>query len=116
MRQSEGSKMIYTRKEANVEKAMVLKRPKYVSAKKAPSKVAKLVLPLKMLMMVVAVMFWRLKTVVRYTNRLDNVPIAPSFSNVSLPSIQFQAPLMFERRRRRERERERTALHLLNYL
>jgi hypothetical protein len=78
-------KLINTRNEVIVQNANVLYRPKYVSEKKAPSKVAKLVLPLKMLIMFAAVMFFRLNTVVRYTNKLANVPIAPNFSNVSFP-------------------------------
>ncbi|MFS7971952.1 hypothetical protein Hanom_Chr09g00838891 [Helianthus anomalus] len=38
-----------------------------------------------MLSRVVAVMLFMLKTVVKYTNRFERVPIAPSFSNVSFP-------------------------------
>lgn len=53
---------------------------------KAPSNVPKLQVPLKMLMTLVAVMDFMLKTVVRYTSRFDDVPIVPSFSNVSLPA------------------------------
>ena len=57
-----------------------------MSQRKAPKNVAKLVLPLKVLMIFVAVMFLRLNTVVRYTKRLAKVPIAPSFSKVSFPA------------------------------
>lgn len=56
-----------------------------MSERKAPSKVEKFVVPLKTLRIVVAVMLFMLKTVVRYTKRLDRVPMAPSFSNVSFP-------------------------------
>lgn len=41
--------------------------------------------PLKTLRSVVAERRFMLKTVVRYTCRLDKVPIAPSFSKVSFP-------------------------------
>ena len=57
-----------------------------MSQRKAPNKVAKFVLPLKMLMIFVAVIFFRLNTVVRYTKRLARAPMAPSFSKVSFPA------------------------------
>ncbi|KAL3617992.1 hypothetical protein CASFOL_038313 [Castilleja foliolosa] len=67
----------------------VLYRPRYVSEMKPPSNVPKLQVPLKMLMTFVAVIDLMLNTVVRYTNKFDDVPIVPSFSNVSLPKVQF---------------------------
>lgn len=45
-------------------KPKVLYRPKYVSERKAPGKVAKLVVPLKILIRVVAVILFMLKTTV----------------------------------------------------
>ena len=54
---------------------------------KAPKRVAKFVVPLNTVINVVAVIVFMLNTVVKYTNRFDNVPIAPSFSNVSFPVI-----------------------------
>lgn len=48
-----------------------------------------------MLIRVTAVMLSILKTVVRYINRFDKVPIAPSFSNVSFPEM-FQLLINFE--------------------
>lgn len=66
-----------------------------MSHKKAPSKVEKLVVPLNTLRRVVAVILFILKTVVIYTNKLESVPIAPSFSNVSFPNkIQFSFSLV----------------------
>lgn len=48
-----------------MQKARVLYRPKKVSQRKAPSRVARLVVPLKILMMFAAVMFFRLNTDVK---------------------------------------------------
>lgn len=49
-----------------------------------------LVVPLKMLMRVAAVTLFMLKTDVRYTMRLDEVPIVPSFSKVSFPATNLE--------------------------
>lgn len=43
--------------------------------------------PLKMLMRVVAVILFMLNTVVKYTKRLEEVPVVPSFSKVSFPAF-----------------------------
>lgn len=42
---------------------------------------------MKTLIRVVAVMLFMLNTVVRYTKRLVEVPMVPSFSKVSLPVL-----------------------------
>lgn len=89
--------MLFSTKKEDMEAIpRVLYRPRYVSERKAPSNVPKLQVPLKTLMTFVAVIDFILNTVVRYTNRFDDVPIVPSFSNVSLPAnkpphrVQFQ--------------------------
>ena len=70
-------------------KPSVQYRPKKVSERNAPKTGAKFVVPLKMLRVVVAVTLCTWKMVVRYTSRFDDVPIVPSFSNVSFPAVSI---------------------------
>lgn len=57
-----------------------------MSERYAPARVPKLQVPLNMYMRLVALIDFMLKTVVRYTRRFVDVPIVPSFSNVSFPT------------------------------
>lgn len=49
-----------------------------------------LLVPLKTLMRVIAVTLFMLKTDVRYTMRLAEVPMVPSFSYVSFPATHLE--------------------------